>query len=71
VHLVLDDADHVFEGHVDGAITAKRSGAEGFGYDPIFRPEDNELTFAEMDLSEKNKISHRARAVRKLVAFFQ
>jgi XTP/dITP diphosphohydrolase len=70
IHLVIDDVDTVFEGQVVGEITREKSGAEGFGYDPIFLPEGREITFAEMELSEKNEISHRGRAVRKLVAHF-
>ena len=69
IHLVLNKEDFVFEGAVQGVITEARSGAEGFGYDPIFQPEGHAETFAEMPLSEKNKISHRARAVQKLVAY--
>lgn len=71
IHLVLDDKDHVFVGQVDGEITKTRSGAAGFGYDPIFLPAGHKQTFAEMELSEKNKISHRAKAVQQLVAFFE
>lgn len=67
IHLVIDGKDDAFEGEVLGQITRERSGAEGFGYDPIFLPTGFDLTFAEMELSEKNKISHRARATMKLV----
>ena len=55
------------EGIVEGEITLEKSGAEGFGYDPIFKPEGYNITFAEMGMEEKNKISHRARALRKFV----
>ena len=61
--------DEVFYGKVEGQITAERSGKDGFGYDPIFRPEGYTITFAEMALSEKNKISHRGKAVAQLVDF--
>lgn len=60
-----------FEGVVEGWITESESGAKGFGYDPVFRPQGYELTFAEMDLSLKNQISHRARAAAKLVQFLK
>lgn len=58
-----------FEGVVNGAIIVDKRGGEGFGYDPIFIPNGYDITFAEMDLAEKNKISHRALAVQKLVSF--
>jgi XTP/dITP diphosphohydrolase len=60
---------HEFEGIVNGEITTEKSGAKGFGYDPIFKPENSNKTFAEMDLTEKNTMSHRARAFEKMVAF--
>ena len=60
---------HRFEGIVNGCITKEKSGAEGFGYDPIFQPEGYDKTFAELGTEVKNKISHRARAVSKLAAF--
>jgi XTP/dITP diphosphohydrolase len=69
IHLVIDGKDDFFEGQVEGRITKGRSRAEGFGYDPIFLPDGFEQTFAEMDLNENNKISHRARAIMKLVEF--
>lgn len=71
VSLILGDDEHIFEGIVDGAITTERSGSEGFGYDPVFRPEGYEVTFAEMSGDEKNSSSHRGRAIRKLVSFLQ
>jgi XTP/dITP diphosphohydrolase len=71
IALVLEGREYQFEGVVDGEITEAASGAKGFGYDPVFRPHGYELTFAEMDLSLKNQISHRARAVNELVDFLQ
>ena len=61
--------EHLFEGIVEGEITRERSGAEGFGYDPIFRPEGYNKTFAELGTDIKNQISHRARATQKLCDF--
>jgi XTP/dITP diphosphohydrolase len=69
IALILDGSTHYFEGIVNGEIINIRKGAKGFGYDPVFLPDGYSLTFAEMPLSEKNKISHRARAVNKLVEF--
>ena len=61
--------EHLFEGIVEGEITRERSGSEGFGYDPIFRPEGLEHTFAEMIAEQKNGISHRGRATAKLAEY--
>ncbi|MFB0925493.1 MAG: non-canonical purine NTP pyrophosphatase, partial [Vicingaceae bacterium] len=58
-----------FEGISKGEITTKKSGSEGFGYDPIFKPENHNITFSEMSLEEKNKISHRGRAVTQLINY--
>ena len=69
IALILDGTVYYFEGIVNGEIIAERKGIKGFGYDPVFLPDGYELTFAEMPLDEKNKISHRARAVNKLVDF--
>ncbi len=60
-----------FEGIVEGKITTERSGAEGFGYDPIFQPEGYDKTFAELGNDVKNGISHRARAVAKLAEYLK
>ncbi|UZH54560.1 non-canonical purine NTP diphosphatase [Salinimicrobium tongyeongense] len=60
---------HSFTGICSGNIIFERKGSEGFGYDPVFQPEGKELTFAEMHLQEKSKISHRARATRQLIEF--
>ena len=57
-----------FEGRVDGALVFPPRGARGFGYDPIFVPDGHDETFGEMDPAEKRAISHRARAMRKLLA---
>ncbi len=62
---------HKFEGIVDGEITREKSGAEGFGYDPIFRPEGYDKTFAELGADIKNQISHRARATQKLAEYLK
>jgi XTP/dITP diphosphohydrolase len=69
IALFLNSKIHYFEGIVNGEIITKRKGSKGFGYDPVFLPFGHEHTFAEMPLSEKNKISHRALAVNKLVDF--
>ena len=64
--LIEDGKEHLFEGIVNGEIIQERRGGAGFGYDPVFVPEGYTETFAEMGNDEKNKISHRARAVAKL-----
>lgn len=69
IALILDDNEYLFEGTVEGEILAERRGTGGFGYDPVFRAEGYELTFAEIPLAEKNTVSHRARAMRKLLEF--
>ncbi len=61
--------EHLFEGIVEGEITHERSGVGGFGYDPIFRPDGYDKTFAELGADIKNQISHRARATKKLCNF--
>ena len=62
---------HKFEGIVNGEITTEKSGAEGFGYDPIFRPDGYDKTFAELGTDIKNQISHRARATQKLAEYLK
>lgn len=68
--LVDDASEHLFEGRVDGHVHFPPCGEGGFGYDPIFTPQGFQQTFGEMPATEKNKISHRAVAVRKLLAAF-
>ena len=67
--LVLQGTEHYFEGICKGTIIKEQKGSEGFGYDPVFVPEGAEATFAEMTLHQKNRYSHRRKAVDKLVAF--
>lgn len=67
--LIIEGKEHLFEGIVKGEIIKQRKGNAGFGYDPIFVPEGYTQTFAEMGSEEKNKISHRAKAVGKLCKF--
>jgi XTP/dITP diphosphohydrolase len=69
ISLVIDGCEIQFEGIVDGEILEEKRGATGFGYDPIFKPEESRLSFAEMSLDEKNKISHRGRATQKLIEY--
>jgi len=69
IALILGGKEYLFEGEVRGEIVRERSGSAGFGYDPVFRPQGYNATFAEMDLAEKNRISHRGRAVQQLVSF--
>lgn len=71
ITLILNNQKHQFKGEVRGIITSKKSGKKGFGYDPIFKPEGYNYTFSEMTLDEKNKISHRAIAVEKLITFLK
>ncbi|UCH14352.1 MAG: RdgB/HAM1 family non-canonical purine NTP pyrophosphatase [Bacteroidales bacterium] len=59
-----------FEGSVYGRILDEKRGIHGFGYDPVFLPDGHEITFAEMTMREKNRISHRAKAIEKLVKHF-
>jgi XTP/dITP diphosphohydrolase len=69
IALILDDREYLFEGIIKGKIISERRGIEGFGYDPVFVPQGYDLTFAEMSLAEKNRISHRAKAFMKLRNF--
>src|SRR5690554_503302 len=69
IALILEGREYLFEGIVVGEIRKERRGKEGFGYDPIFEPEDYGKTFAEMTLDEKNERSHRGRAIEALSEF--
>ena len=69
IALVINDKETLFEGSCSGVIKETRSGVEGFGYDPIFMPIGFKKTFAEMNQNEKGSISHRGKAVKKLVEF--
>jgi len=60
----------IFDGEIRGHITEEKRGSRGFGYDPIFMPQGYNITFAEMSPEEKNRISHRALAIRKLAGYF-
>lgn len=71
ITLILNGQEHQFEGTVNGSITQGWKGNKGFGYDPIFIPAGHSKTFAEMSSEEKNSISHRGIAVRKLVDFLK
>lgn len=71
ISLILDGETHFFEGVVKGEITHGKQGGSGFGYDPIFKPDGYEQTFAELGNEIKNQISHRARAVSKLCDFLK
>ncbi|GIL22452.1 MAG: non-canonical purine NTP pyrophosphatase [Bacteroidota bacterium] len=71
ITLITKKGTHQFEGILNGTITFEQRGTQGFGYDPVFVPEGYEQTLAELSLDEKNKISHRARAVQKLVLFLK
>lgn len=69
IALILEGNTHIFEGEVQGEILTERHGEGGFGYDPVFKPVESENSFAEMLPEEKNAISHRGRAVQKLLKF--
>lgn len=66
---IINDQTYYFEGIINGQIIDHQRGNNGFGYDPIFVPDGYTKTFAEMDLAEKNKISHRSQAIRKMIDF--
>ncbi|WP_224999387.1 non-canonical purine NTP diphosphatase [Cesiribacter sp. SM1] len=68
---ISEKGQHQFEGEVRGTIIEKARGERGFGYDPLFVPDGHNRTFAEMPLEEKNTMSHRARAMKKLVDFLK
>jgi len=67
--LILNGEEHFFEGICEGSILTERKGVEGFGYDPVFIPDGSTHTFAEMDMQEKNRFSHRKKAADMLVTF--
>ena len=69
IALILDGVEYTFEGRVEGTIATAESGSEGFGYDPLFVPSGEIITFAQMSAEAKNAISHRGRAVAELVKF--
>jgi len=71
ISLVIDGAEKQFEGVVEGKILLQQQGDAGFGYDPIFMPEGYNRSFAEMEAEDKNRISHRGRAVEKLVEYLK
>lgn len=69
IALCLQEKEYLFEGICEGTIIREKRGSAGFGYDPVFVPLDQPHTFAEMELSEKNKLGHRGKAVRALLDF--
>ncbi len=71
ITLILNDKTNVFEGIIRGEIADEKRGTDGFGYDPIFIPEGQTKTFAEMTLAEKNQQSHRARAFEEMIDFLK
>jgi XTP/dITP diphosphohydrolase len=71
IALIIDGNKYFFEGKVKGVILKEKSGIDGFGYDPIFKPNGFNQSFAEMSITQKNEISHRGIAVRKLIDFLK
>ncbi|HNW49774.1 MAG TPA: non-canonical purine NTP diphosphatase [Prolixibacteraceae bacterium] len=69
ISFIMNGTETLFEGIVEGQILRSPRGEQGFGYDPVFQPDGFELSFAEMDMSAKNEISHRGRAFAKLINF--
>lgn len=68
---VTEESEYFFEGICEGEILTEQRGEKGFGYDPVFQPEGYKKTFAELDSKEKNKISHRGRALEKFLDFLK
>lgn len=71
IALILGDKEYCFEGNVEGRIATERHGAGGFGYDPVFIADESGVSFAQMSAEGKNSISHRGRAMRKLIDFLK
>ena len=71
VALVMAGCERLFEGRVEGVILQAPQGVKGFGYDPVFRPEGYDCSFAELSMAQKNELSHRGKAIRQLVDFLQ
>ena len=71
ISLIYEGNEYLFEGICEGEIAADKRGLQGFGYDPVFVPSGSNRTFAEMDIDEKNRFSHRKKAADKLVLFLQ
>jgi XTP/dITP diphosphohydrolase len=71
ISLILNGQEFQFEGIVNGKILKETRGDKGFGYDPLFMPEGYSLSFAQMSSEEKNRISHRSKAVSKLISFLK
>ncbi len=71
ITLILENVEYQFEGIVLGKLTKEKKGNAGFGYDPIFIPENESRTFAEMNMNEKNQFSHRARAFNQMISFLE
>ena len=71
ISLVQQGQQYLFEGVINGTIRESAAGVDGFGYDPIFQPDGYTITFAEMTMAEKNAISHRSQAMKKLMTFLK
>lgn len=71
IALNINGSQHLFTGIVNGEITQERAGDKGFGYDPVFKPEGLPVTFAQLSLDEKARLSHRGRAVQQLIDFLK
>ena len=69
ISLILNGKEYSFEGQVEGEILHQKTGDDGFGYDPIFKPIGFDQSFAQMTMAQKNEISHRGMAVKKLIHF--
>jgi len=71
ISLIIEGNETLFEGIASGKIIESRKGSKGFGYDPVFVPDGSDKTFAEMDIEEKNRYSHRKKATEKLITFLK
>ena len=69
ITLILPTTTLSFEGIIEGEITHEKKGSNGFGYDPVFQPNESSITFAQMSMEQKNTISHRALALEKMISF--